>query len=804
MKEPGTTRKDRMKTNGQMYRALVHARRKRFFECQRQSADSAERQRREGGEMHMSNALARSMRIDLVVGAAIATIAALLLAAAPAAWGSASCPNEQFRTGPGASLPDCRAYEQVTPVDKNDQSAPSTRSGIILEPQVSTDGDRAAYFSLGDFAGAPAGASFYLARRGEGSWSTQNIAPALGSDPEPGCFSEYPWDSPDLSRGILSLGVSFECGVDEPPLVAGEPEGVDVRNMFLRDNSTGSYQLIDVTPPGVTPATPVFEGGSTDLAHVVFAETAQLTPEASPSGSNLFEWTSGSVSLVSLTPPSGQTSCSGSACVPATYGGLGYWPGERVAHAVSDDGSRVFFSNSTGALYLREGDTTTQVDASQGGSGASGGGAFMTASADGSSVIFTDVSKLTADSTATSGSPDLYRYEVGNGKLTDLTVDATDPNGADVLGLVGAGEDDSYLYFVAEGVLATNPNSRGDTATLGQPNLYLWHAGATRFIATLDPADQDDWRLSERYGAHVTPDGAHLAFNSIRSLTGYDNVISDGSSSCGVQNNGNPSGNPHCNEVYLYNASTNGLACASCNPSGTRPQGASWARGVKSCNYCSSETNWSLTRNLSEDGSRLFFDSEDALVPGDTNGVRDVYEWEQDGIGSCESSAQGGGCVHLISSGRSGNASIFYEASASGDDVMFTTYQSLVGQDDDGLGDLYDARVDGGLASQNPLPTTPCSGEECRSALTTPPTPLVAASTIFSGAGNLTPVKPARKMTNSRRALKRCKAKHPRNRRKLRGCRRRARRRLNGANASGRRDGRHVRRVHRGAHGGAR
>src|SRR4029077_11145476 len=114
-----------------------------------------------------------------------------------------------------------------------------------------------------------------------------------------------------------------------------------------------------------------------------------------------------------------------------------------------------------------------------------------------------------------------------------------------------------------------------------------------------------------------------------------------------------------------------------------------------------------LLRHFSSDGSRVFFESVAALLPRDTNGVQDVYEWEQQGVGSCQGSsatfsASSGGCLYLVSSGTSPQPSFFADASASGSDVFFFTFQPLVGQDVDGLVDVYDARVGGGFAAQNP------------------------------------------------------------------------------------------------------
>jgi hypothetical protein len=680
------------------------------------------------------------------------------------------CPNESLRAGPSAPLPDCRAYEQVTPTEKSNQDGEFVNAEGDYIPQVSNNGDQAAYFSFGSFSGSEAPNPFYLAKRGTANWGSEGMIPPQSADhvdPIVGCAPQYSAYSPDLARGVLEEGFQSAggfCGADEPPLVPGEPRGV--QNLFLRDNATGTYQLINHPPVGVTPADALFQGGSPDLRHVVFSEPAPLTADAA-GGPMLYEWSAGDLSLVGLIPAPGATSCSGSACIAAEGAELG---GEGAAtegfalvgRAVSEDGSRVFF-NADGNLYLRTGDTTREVDASQG-PGPSGGGDFRAASEDGNSVLFTDPNQLTVGSSPSGD--DLYRYEVGSGRLTDLTPDATDSSGAAVQGVLGASNDASYVYFVANGVLTTDPSSEGKVASEGscaggfntEPcNLYLWHDGATTFIGKTVGIDNRNWNGAA--ATRVTPDGTELAFGSVESLTGYDNVD---------QITGKP--DP---EMYLYDAATNSLRCISCNSRGARPMGESRISTTK-IRLRNAEpggralffsNNFSLARNLSDDGKRLFFESDEALTLADTDGKRDVYEFELVGSGTCTTSTgayvtAAGGCIYLISTGEGQGSSYFYEASANGDDVFFTTDDQLVGQDADGFSDLYDARVDGGLAAQNPPASPlPCSGDGCKGSSTAAPAGQGPGSSSFSGPGNQKKAsKPSCKRSKGKRS--KCAKKH--------------------------------------------
>ena len=252
----------------------------------------------------------------------------------------------------------------------------------------------------------------------------------------------------------------------------------------------------------------------------------------------------------------------------------------------------------------------------------------------------------------------LYRYLVATDALTDLT-----PDGG-VEGVLGASADGSRVYY------------------LSGAGLFLWSGGTTTEVA----ADADASNYPPTSGtARVSADGQYLVFLSGTDLTGYDN---DGAT-----------------EVFRYVAAGDSLACISCNPTGERPLGPStipgaFANGTAYDAY--------KPRAMTAGANRVYFDSFDSLASQDTNNDRDVYQWQAQGSGTC---VKAGGCINLISSGRSEDGARFIDASASGDDVFFTTDGSLV-YNDPGSVDLYDARVGGGF----PVPPTviPCNGDACQ------------------------------------------------------------------------------------------
>jgi hypothetical protein len=426
-----------------------------------------------------------------------------------------------------------------------------------------------------------------------------------------------------------------------------------------------------------------------------------------------------------------------------------------------------------GECTVPEDACTVQLDIAEGGSGSSGGGRFLGASSDGSKVFFMDCSRLTPDSSAVTGEGgcvqgegeavvtgnDLYEYDFDKPlgeRLTDLTVDTKDPLGADVQGLVAmstANGGESYIYFVAGGALAPGATAltcqearQRETSNEAEEeekqqeiqeenegllpagrgcNLYVLHIGEpARFIGTLAPKDNmfsgaadyetnggsiyGDWHgdLGSRT-AEATPDGRHLLFRSTMNLTGYDSF-----------------GSP---ELFVYDADTGLLSCASCEPNGGPPteEGNSELGGF----LPASLQGTYMLRWLSDDGSRVFFDTRESLVPQDSNGGLDVYEWERDGAGSC---LQGGGCVFLLSGGTRPVDSYLIDAGANGNDVFLASRDQLAPQDPNESVALYDVRVDGGFAKA----ALACTGTGCQGVPPAPPIFATPSSATFSGVGN--------------------------------------------------------------------
>ena len=429
-----------------------------------------------------------------------------------------------------------------------------------------------------------------------------------------------------------------------------------------------------------------YAGASTDLSRIFLEVTDALTAESSGvcGQTNLYEGFAGGLRSVNV-PPGGGGSLPGAVfgSGPLLKSGNPNNVSQIVTHAIADDGSRAFFTGADGHLYVRSDGTTTVEVPGPGNCNVATPLAervcFLTASADGSSVLLSNGKIYGANGVGTA-----YEY---SGDLTQ--------GQGGFLGIAGQSEDLSHLYFVdTANLTGGEENGQGAVAEAGKPNLYSLGDENTHFVATLSSGDSNqekgDWVAAPSIRtAEASPSGRWAAFLSVAPLTGFENLGRK--------------------EVFLYDSQTRELTCASCNPSGARPVGDA----VLPINFLSQ------ARYLTDAG-RLFFDTGDRLVPGDTNGkVEDVYEHEPQGMGGC---SRPDGCLHLISSGRGSSDSNFLTMDETGDNVFFTTGNRLVAADKDELIDLYDARVGGGFSESQP--PVECKGEACQQAPVPPVQPM--------------------------------------------------------------------------------
>lgn len=556
---------------------------------------------------------------------------------------------------PSAAAPSGgRAYEQVTPSDKNggDVGGPAIEGVFAAAAgQAAADGDSIGYVSLSSFADAVSAevVTNYISKRSNQGWSTHAISPPAAVPIRLLALSPFQFFTPDLSASVLEW--------TSPALAPSAPTGF--AGLYVRGDDD-SYRAVTTTVPPTASSSDYsvrFAAATADLKHIVFEANDALTPEAPTGAWSVYEWTESNLRLVSVLPDE----------TPAFGAGAGDGWARNFTDVISSDASRIFWT-SAGQLYVREdGNKTTKLNASRRAISVGDGNATLLEIArDGSKALFTDVTPLTDAADDNGG---LYEYDLNSGSLRNLT---PSPGGnPEVRGVVGVAEDGAPVYFVAQAALATGASS-------GAPNLYVSRAGTPEFIGTLAAVDERAWSPDlESHTARVTPDGEHLLFLSTVSLTGFDNTDA-------VTGKPDP-------ELFLFDAGARDLTCVSCNPGGNPPIGGASVPPATSRSY--------VPRIVTDDGSQVLFNSGDALVSRDSNRRQDVYEYAD-------------GSLHLISAGTSSDLSALVDVSRDARDVFFTTRASLVPTDLDSASDIYDARVGGGF----PIVAEPlaCEGEACR------------------------------------------------------------------------------------------
>ncbi len=700
-----------------------------------------------------------------------------------------SCPNEGF-SGFEAYLPDCRALELVTPPYKDGYAVPAIA--------VSENGSRVLGRSLGVFAGAVGAPEtrndiglYYELARGEDGWQANPVTP---ENPHFRGATTFYTASRDLSRTLFSM----------PTRPVGEDD------FYVRGSGASLAHVGPITPPADGPtqepapegSIPVayikMEGASADLSHIVFNLEGGVgwNGDPTPSGfSDPYEYVGTDNSeplMVAVTGGRGSTELI-SQCGAIVGGPLS----TSLFNSVSEDGDVIFFTPlasdnevcgraepAVAELYARVNQTeTVAISTPECQSGCVtaqvSDSVFAGASRDGSRVWFLSTQKLTEQASEDSTAGDTAYEEAGSGceraqgtgcnlyefdfdkpsgeRLIAVSAGSLAPH---VQGVVRISEDGTHVYFVAQGKLTNQANSRGEQAQAGMNNLYVYERnlatakGTTRFVAALAPteeregarvsSDEELWggvRAADERPAQATPDGAHLVFESHADLTNDD-------TSKGVW------------QVFEYDAASEALKRISIGNNGFNNNG-------NTAQYDATILSPPLKGRpgmpiptplaLSNDGRYVFFESADELTAGmgspeSGTATSNVYEYRE-------------GNVYLIYGG-SGSRVTFLGTSASGSDAFFQTVDELVPEDTDTQVDIYDARVGGGRAVD--AAQSNCRGEGCLGGLSVAPAFDVSGSVLQLGGGNASPealvvihrkgMRQVRALAR-RHALKACKAK---------------------------------------------
>ncbi|MET0559623.1 MAG: fibronectin type III domain-containing protein [Solirubrobacterales bacterium] len=713
-----------------------------------------------------------------------------------------ACPNAQLRQETRSNdLPDCRAYELVTPSFAQGTSImplAGPTSGLATNPPRLAYGGVFGLFP--EYTGEPTNAlsDLYVSTRTDNGWTQRYIgltvrqAPFMGGPPgaiqvSPNQGSNPSWGqrgtqaTPNLDRIInYNWGYPGNVTLHAPPSNAP----------YLWDVASGS--LLERWPSNLKEVTGGegfigFPRASADFSHFVFSSNVVFAEggEASPGEFILRVYPE----IEDIWPREYvyDNNLETGTVVLASRKADGT-PFEGRAFDISEDGSRILMTDEatlpgkegrssgkttplefketigdsqiTGPLYLRVNGTTTYEIAPEHMLEYAG------STADGATVYLTSEEQLTADDH--DSSRDLYVWrESDPSTLTLVSIgdhgnsgdtDACAPNegwtsacsisrialeraGFDTFGTGKNGADGSYGNGISDNYLASKTGDIyfespeqlvGQKGKLNERNLYLYRGGALRYVTTMKPKLGID-RIQ------VTPDGNYMAFSTGSSITDYD------------------AGGKW--QMYLYGAQSGQLVCASCRPDNQPPVSA----------VAGSQNGLFLTYD-----GRVFYSTNDALVPRDTNQVQDVYEYTE---GKPQLITTGSGAGQEAYLGGL-NAPGLVNVSANGTDVYFATTDTLVTQDHNGSSmKIYDARTGGGFPAEREEPSC-VAADECHGPGASPP-PLPADRT---SAGFGTPRK-----AKAHKAKKHKKAgKHKKHKKKQAG---KAKRKSRSAKQGGKRHG---------------
>lgn len=612
-----------------------------------------------------------------------------------------------------ASAAEERALELVNP--------PESRANIRAGAAVTTPDGQTTCFATEDvlLGSTPNGQkSFddaFCSRLTSKGWVTEWVSqPAPRAIDNGGVNGAQVWRiSDDGERAIFTS----DAGI-VPDFRGGRPDEAQRYgnvNSFLRDGLfSGSAETHWLTPTKIlAEETRALLGGdplagnlasgrypqavTPDMKYGLFESSVPLLPEAVGLELDVavYRWGPEGLKLVSLNPSNGHA-LRGRVPTNKAINQLMANPG-----AMSDDGSRIFFHHAPyrasdarqnfRRIYMWEnGDVVNITPGLPPGSFEPGepddwdrqDRLFNAATPDGRYVLFSTAERMTSVR-KTPYAVAIYRYDVETG-ATEMVVGGETMASVE---FIGASRDGSTILYATTGFpREVWVNRNGVAEKLGQGSPL--EANDARHMVLSSNPDGRALRISD--------DGEVIVFQSRGAY-------------------GGESPQPILQEkdqVYRWVAGE-GITRISARPAGGPPGGiANFTNAayrdpdgaIKSRYdfFNAARVAPSLGRGMTEDGQRVFFDTTEALVPEDVNGVADVYEWED-------------GEVSLISPGTQRYDAVYHDSSADGETVFFLTRSRLIPELDKSTGrSLYVARVGGGF----PLPeeVVPCSGsqDECQ------------------------------------------------------------------------------------------
>lgn len=626
------------------------------------------------------------------------------------------CPNEEYRVGRSASLPDCRAYELVTPTDLG-RTQDLTFVGDLEHALAAGSGEALALDSLVPLGPNPSsiGARVVFSRIATG-WVMKSVVPSGASEHE----IEMKLFSPDLSRVAFAWETALNA-VDRSPNIMLEAGPID-----------GPYSPVANVPREDADGGTELAGASTDFSNVFFdsvdhgltlssplEETA--AKETDEGALNLYEWSAGHLQLVNARMNGSLVNPCGARLGAPSSGGVG---SNETVNSVSQDGSTVFFTapanfhaspsgpcDEAENLYTRvNGGEPIEVSAPEPGVHPKMRAVrYNYATSDGTKVFFNTETALTRETTKEEDEEKIEEEENGGrvrNKLFEYYVE--EPEGdrlrriaTDVPRQVGEGIGQSELegfFFSENGAIVYEFLDAGPIEEIYRDET---DTGERTLVASPFVPGNTGAR------SYVTPSGEYLLFSADL----YENSHE---------------------ELFRYDHADGSVMCVTCGANGT-PELGEELGGFEGVKTIFTDDDTPALAQITENGQEVFFESTARLVSQDTNSTSlsgtDVYEWEADGSGGCAVSQ---GCTYLISVGETSGPSYLLGMSSDGRDVFLTSSTELVPYATPEFTNIYDARVDGGF----PLlrRASPCLS--CQGVGSHPPLFNPGASLTFAGAGN--------------------------------------------------------------------